>query len=98
MRIAVAAALLAAGFPCLADSPKPLRLGLCAACHGETGLAGGKGVPRLAGQDVDYLVEALRQYRDGERRAAPMRAVSGALSETDIAELARWYAKQAPVP
>lgn len=100
MRIVLAAVLLAAGLPCLAvdPPPKPARLGLCAACHGETGQAGAKGVPRLAGQDFDYLVEALRQYRDGERHAVPMRAVSGALSAADIADLARWYANQVPAP
>jgi len=73
---------------------KPARLGLCAACHGENGIANVKGVPHLTGQDRDYLVAALRQYRDGERQAAAMRAAAGALSDRDIDALADWYAAQ----
>ena len=73
---------------------KPARLGLCAACHGENGIAAAAGIPHLAGQDRDYLVAALRQYRDGERQAAAMRAVSGTLSQADIVALADWYANQ----
>ena len=74
--------------------PKPARLGLCAACHGENGLAVAKGIPHLAGQDRDYLVAALGQYRNGERQAAAMRAAVGALAQADIAALADWYAAQ----
>lgn len=73
---------------------KPARLGLCAACHGESGVATTPGIPHLAAQDRDYLAAALRQYRSGERSAAAMRAAAGALSDADIAELAAWYATQ----
>ena len=77
-----------------AQAPKPSRLGLCAACHGENGVANVKGVPHLAAQDRDYLAAALRQYRNGERQAAAMRAAAGALSDRDIDTLADWYAAQ----
>lgn len=53
-----------------------------------------KGTPHLAGQDHDYLRNALSQYRSGERKAAVMRASAGALSVGDIAQLAEWYAAQ----
>jgi cytochrome c553 len=74
--------------------PKPARLGLCVPCHGENGIAAAKGIPHLAAQDRDYLAAALRQYRSGDRVAAAMRAVSGALSNADIEALASWYASQ----
>jgi len=73
---------------------KPARLGLCAACHGETGNATQAGIPHLAAQDRDYLAAALRQYRSGERAAPAMRSATGALSEADIVALAAWYAAQ----
>lgn len=74
--------------------PKPARLGLCAACHGENGVATAAGIPHLAAQDRDYLAAALRQYRGGERTASAMRAVAGALSDADITALAAWYSAQ----
>ena len=92
-RILLPALLFATATP--AQTPKPARLGLCAACHGESGVATAKGIPHLAGQDRDYLASALRQYRSGERQAAAMRAATGSLSDSDIAALADWYAAQA---
>lgn len=78
-----------------AETPlKPARLGLCAACHGESGVAIASGTPHLAAQNREYLAAALRQYRSGERAAPTMRAVSGSLSDADIDALAAWYAAQ----
>ena len=73
---------------------KPARLGLCAACHAENGVATAKGIPHLAAQDRDYLVAALGQYRSGARTAPAMRAAAGALSDADIDALAAWYSAQ----
>lgn len=80
-----------------ADLPsKPVRLGLCAACHGETGIAQMPGAPNLAGQRLDYLRKALKDYRDGTRNVPLMRAAVGPISDTELDELARWYSVQTP--
>ncbi len=85
--------------PASAAAPaKPARLGLCAACHGETGMAQIPGAPNLAGQPLDYLREALRQYRDGRRNVPLMRAAIGPVSDTDLDALATWYSAQTPSP
>lgn len=77
---------------------KPARLGLCAACHGESGRALMKGTPHLAGQDLDYLKTALAAYRSGARDVAVMRAAVGALTADELDALAAWYAAQPPAP
>lgn len=77
--------------------PRPARLGLCAACHGRHGIAVLPGVPNLAAQRYDYLLDAMHQYRDGRREVAAMRAALGPLSEADLQALAHWYAAQKPV-
>ena len=80
---------------CAAEPPpKPARLGLCAACHGESGQAVAADAPHLAGQKETYLRQALAAYRSGARDVAVMRAAVGALSEADMDQLARWYAAQ----
>ncbi|WP_430392109.1 c-type cytochrome [Dyella sp. 20L07] len=100
MRQSFALALaLALALPAIAATPaKPARLGLCAACHGETGMAQIPGAPNLAGQKLDYLREALKQYRDGRRNVPLMRAAIGPISDADLDELARWYSAQTPQP
>ncbi len=79
-----------------APPAKPARLGLCAACHGETGVARMAGAPNLAGQRLNYLRAALAHYRDGSRDVAVMRAAIGPLSAAELDELARWYSVQTP--
>lgn len=79
-----------------ASLPRPAQLGLCAACHGEDGHARIPGAPNLAGQPYDYLLRALREYRNGERKVPVMRAAAGPLGEKDMQALAHWFAAQPP--
>jgi len=76
--------------------PQPAQLGLCAACHGEDGHARIPGAPNLAGQPYPYLLQALHEYRNGQRKAPVMRAAAGPLTEKDMQALARWFAAQSP--
>lgn len=76
--------------------PRPARLGLCAACHGEAGMGQAAGAPNLAGQREDYLRLALREYRDGRRAIPLMRAAIGPISEAELDQLAHWYSQQTP--
>lgn len=66
----------------------------CLACHG----AGADGVvptpPTLSGQWESYLVHALNQYKNGERPGNVMMAFASALSDADIAAIARFYSRQ----
>jgi cytochrome c553 len=71
----------------------PARLGLCAACHGADGHARIPGAPNLAGQNYQYLMNALDAYRRGARDVAVMRAAIGPLTETELQQLARWYSQ-----
>lgn len=102
MRILPTAVLfLAAASTSLAQTPpsataKPSRLGMCAACHGEYGMAVLPGAPNLAGQRLDYLRQALADYRDGRRDVPAMRAALGPLSAAELDALARWYSAQSP--
>jgi cytochrome c553 len=101
MRFVLFAALgLICAQPALAANPppKPLRLGLCAACHGETGVAQMAAAPNLAGQRLDYLRKALQEYRDGTRNVPLMRTAIGSLNDQELDQLAQWYSVQTPPP
>ena len=79
-------------------TPPPQRLGLCAACHGERGVATGQTIPNLAGQNLDYLRNALIAYQSGARDVPAMRAAAAMLNAADLDEVLRWYAAQPMVP
>lgn len=74
----------------------PARLGLCATCHGEDGHARIPGAPNLAGQPYQYLLQALHEYRNGERNVPVMRAATGPLSEKEMQALAHWFSARSP--
>jgi cytochrome c553 len=66
----------------------------CASCHTDN-FAGGKAVPRVAGQREDYLVKALRDYKSGVRSGGGMAAMADVaypLSEEEIEALAHYLA------
>ena len=93
-QLAAASLLLALCADCFAQTPQ--RLGLCASCHGERGIATAKNLPHLAGQNLDYLRVAIAQYRDGSRNVAVMRAATGMVSATELDQILQWYSTQTP--
>lgn len=53
---------------------------LCQACHGDNGEGSpAAGAPMLAGQDRDYLVRQLANFRDGRRGAHPQDAAGASM-------------------
>ena len=66
----------------------------CDRCHGVNGNSSRPEVPSLAGQKLDYLASVLRAYRGGERKSSEMAAMTGILSDDDIAGIAAFYAYQ----
>jgi len=67
----------------------------CNVCHTAT-FAGQESVPRIANQREDYLIKALRGYKDNSRRGydAAMADVVYPLSDGDMVELAYFLSRQ----
>lgn len=65
----------------------------CVMCHGENGISMMPGTPSLAGQPEIYLVNQLRQFRDGQRHHELMSVIAKPLSDADIDKVSAWFAK-----
>ena len=67
----------------------------CNFCHNRD-YSGEQNVPRLAGQREDYLVKALREYKNNTRRGydASMADVLYPVSDEDILDLAYFLARR----
>jgi cytochrome c553 len=65
----------------------------CAGCHGANGVSGNPAWPSLAGQQKDYLVAALKAYRDGSRKNEMMAGMAKGLSDADMDALAGHYSR-----
>lgn len=67
----------------------------CGGCHGVPGSHNAYPayhVPKLGGQNADYLEVALQGYRRGTRSHPTMRAQAASLSDQDIADVAAYFA------
>ena len=66
---------------------------LCTMCHGG-GFIGQNEIPRVAGQQHDYVVKQLKDFKTGKRTndAGNMASVSKTLSDEDIENLAQYLA------
>ncbi len=63
----------------------------CAGCHGITGYKNAYPayhVPKIAGQNYEYLKAALHEYAKGERSHPTMQAQAESFSEQDIDDIA----------
>ena len=66
----------------------------CDRCHGLNGNSVEPDLPALAAQRQDYLEKTLRAYRTGERKSPQMAAMSDALTDADVENLASYYSRQ----
>lgn len=68
---------------------------MCIGCHGipgyKTAFPSVYHVPKIAGQQPAYLVNALKAYKSGERSHPSMRGIAASLTEEDMHELAKYY-------
>lgn len=65
----------------------------CTGCHGIPGYFNvypTYKVPKLVGQNYEYLVLALHAYRNGERKHVTMRNQASSLSEQDIMDISAY--------
>lgn len=69
------------------------KFAVCAGCHGPTG-AGNPALkyPKLSGLEADYVAAQLKAFKSGARDNATMKAMTAALSETDMENLGAYVA------
>jgi cytochrome c553 len=70
----------------------------CAGCHGVEGYANAYPdypVPRIAGQNEQYIINALHEYQTGDRTHPTMTAQAQSLSDKDIQDIAAYLSSLA---
>ena len=69
---------------------------LCSGCHGELGVSENPAIPSLAGQDAQYFIVAMKDYKDGSRHDEPMKGLVAPIEDAAIKNMSAWYASQQP--
>ena len=70
---------------------------VCSGCHGAHGVSADSSTPNLAGQDFNYLVEAIKAYRTTRKREKMRLYITG-LGDTEIRNIAAFYTVQKSRP
>ena len=81
-----------------ATAGKAKAIAICSGCHGIVGTKTAYPevymVPKIGGQNAAYLVAALKSYRAGERNNETMKGLASALKESELADIAAYYAQK----
>ncbi|MDO1529763.1 cytochrome c [Fulvimonas sp. R45] len=99
--LAAVSALLAAGAAQANGNPANGRklVYTCAGCHGVPGYTNAYPdypVPKLAGQNEQYIVSALHEYKNGDRHHPTMMAQAQSLSDQNIEDIAAYLSSIKP--
>ncbi len=76
---------------------KSLAEANCAGCHDLRGRGAAPGIPHLAAQVEEYLLDSLRAYREGKRFHAALQDMTAHMSAKELRDVAAFYASLAPV-
>ena len=100
MAVACAAALLAAGASAWAQSPNQARglAATCFTCHGNEGRSVGGIPPSLAGQDRNYLLQAMKDFKEGKRPATIMHQHAKGYTDQQLEAIATYFANVKAAP
>jgi cytochrome c553 len=64
---------------------------VCQTCHGMDGKGTTAMVANIGGQQKQYLVKQLGDYRSGKRQHAQMSIIASMLKDEDIDNVTEWY-------
>lgn len=66
----------------------------CFICHGAEGESSSPAFPRLEGQNANYMVRQLQDYKSGKRKSSTMQPMVEDLSEADFKALGAFFASR----
>ena len=75
------------------EAPPTYVAGTCTNCHGTQGRSAGA-MPNLAGLPQTYVIEQMKQFREGRRPATIMHEIAKGYSDEQTALIADYFARQ----
>lgn len=72
------------------------KAAVCAGCHGADGNSAVASFPKLAGQNVKYLVKQMQDIKSGERSVPAMTGLLSGSSDQDMEDIAAYFSSQFP--
>jgi sulfide dehydrogenase cytochrome subunit len=94
----LASAVMLAAAPAFAQPVSSTRglAATCTACHGTDGISVGGVPPSLAGQNKDYLLQQLKDFKAGKRPATIMHQHAKGYTDEQLERIAAYFAAVKP--
>lgn len=70
----------------------------CAGCHGLRGASAGETMPIIAGLSREFIVTAMKEFRDGSRASTVMGRIAKGYKDHQIEAMAGYFARQPWAP
>jgi len=77
-------------------TPDSIDIQRCSACHYIDGKSAGPGFPNIAGQYEQYLMRALKLFKENKRESEAMQLIASLHKEQELVILGNYFAKQKP--
>ena len=89
-----ALAALACGLASAAPPTPAMLTNGCSGCHGIGGASAGPSMPNLAGQPKQAIVEAMKNFKSGERPSTVMGRLAKGYSDADFDAMGEYFSSQ----
>jgi len=77
-------------------TPDSIYIQRCSACHYADGKSAGAEFPNIAGQYEQYLMRALKLFKENKRESEAMQLIASLHKQQELVILANYFAKQKP--
>ena len=77
-------------------TPDSIHIQRCSACHYVDGKSAGPEFPNIAGQYEEYLMKALKLFKENKRESEAMQLIASLHKQQELVILANYFAKQKP--
>jgi sulfide dehydrogenase cytochrome subunit len=71
-----------------------ILVGNCIGCHGPEGSSLGPATPTIAGLEEETFVEAMEEFKQGERPSTIMERIAKGYTQKELVQMADYFAKQ----
>ncbi|MEE9448026.1 MAG: c-type cytochrome, partial [Arenicellales bacterium] len=66
----------------------------CAGCHGTNGASTGPATPSIGGMSEIYMIDAMTDYKNGDRPSTIMTRIAKGYSDEEIVAMSKFFADQ----
>jgi sulfide dehydrogenase cytochrome subunit len=94
MGVVLAGGLMASGMAQAEFDRATMLANTCVGCHGVNGISDGPAIPSIGGMSEEYFINAMQEFRAGERPNTIMTRLAKGYTDQDFQDMAKYFVSQ----